>query len=82
VPYDERTRDEAASLAREQARTIQERLVAEDPTFAGSGLEDKNVTALVAYLLRLGTDITKPPPGETPPADAVASAVQTVEPAP
>ena len=43
----------------------------EDATYRDSGLEDKKVTALIAYLLRMGTDITKPPPGEL--EQAVAS---------
>jgi cytochrome c oxidase cbb3-type subunit I/II len=61
APYGEE-RTAAEALARAQARGIFDRLVAEDATYAGSGLEDRQVVALVAYLLRLGTDITKPVP--------------------
>ncbi len=70
VPY----RDEvghAAELARDQAKSLMARLEQEDPTFKGSGLENKKVMALIAYLLRLGTDIAKPAPTDiaaTPPA--------------
>ena len=53
-----------AELARAQAREIFDRLVEEDQTYAGSELEDKRVMALIAYMLRLGTDIAKPPPVE------------------
>ncbi|RMG47925.1 MAG: cytochrome-c oxidase, cbb3-type subunit I [Acidobacteria bacterium] len=59
VPYDVGT---AVEQARAQARQVFEKLVDEDPTYAGSGLESKEVIPLVAYLLRLGTDISKPPP--------------------
>jgi cytochrome c oxidase cbb3-type subunit I/II len=51
--------DTSDAIAREQAAAVFARLVAEDPTFADSGLEDKKVIAVVAYLLRLGTDIAK-----------------------
>ena len=57
--------NEEALLARIQAGEIFSRLVEEDDTYAGSDLEDKQVMALIAYLLRLGTDIAKPPPVET-----------------
>jgi cytochrome c oxidase cbb3-type subunit I/II len=66
VPYTDEQVDNAASLARAQAREIFDRLVQEDETYKGSGLETKQVTALVAYLLRLGTDITKDPPPDSP----------------
>jgi cytochrome c oxidase cbb3-type subunit I/II len=68
VPYDEEL-SRAGEMAREQAQEIFERLVTEDATYAASGLEDKHVIALTAYLLRLGTDITKPAPEA---AEAVA----------
>ena len=61
VPYGEEL-ERAEEMAREQAAEIFDRLVAEDPTYAGSDLADKEVTAMIAYLLRLGTDITKAPP--------------------
>ena len=72
VPYDEEL-GQSEQLARAQAREVFERLVGEDPTYEGSGLEDKKVIAMIAYLLRLGTDITKPPPGEDELQDAVAT---------
>ena len=61
VPYDEELLA-AEQLARHQADEVFEKLVAEDPTYAESGLADKQVIALVAYMLRLGTDIAKTPP--------------------
>jgi cytochrome c oxidase cbb3-type subunit I/II len=82
VPY---TDDEIAggiAAATEQAAAI----AAEVVTQGGpEGLEDKRIVALIAYLQRLGTDITKPAPmaveketGE-PPAEAVPVANETVE---
>ena len=67
VPYADEM-DRAEAMAHEQAERIVARLVEEDPTFAGSGLENKKVIALTAYLLRLGTDIAKLPPEELPEA--------------
>jgi len=59
--------EQGEALARTQAQAIVARLTQEDPSYAGRGLEDKQVVALVAYLLRLGTDATKPPaPAATP----------------
>ncbi len=63
TPYDAELTD-AADMARAQADELFERLVAEDASYAQSGLEDKRVMALTAYLLRMGTDITKPAPVE------------------
>jgi cytochrome c oxidase cbb3-type subunit I/II len=50
---------EAESLARAQAKVIAERIVAES---GPSGVEDRKAVALIAYLLRLGTDLDKPLP--------------------
>jgi len=73
VPYDDATTDGAAELARGQAREIAERIVAEG---GPEGLENRKVTPLIAYLLRLGTDLDRPvelaPP--TPPAAGLADA--------
>lgn len=53
VPYDEGTISNAVALAEEQAADI-----AKDLAQAGAeGMEDKEITALIAYLQRLGTDI-------------------------
>jgi cytochrome c oxidase cbb3-type subunit I/II len=70
APYDEEI-EQAEALARAQADAIMARLTEEDPTAAGSGLERKKVVAVVAYLLRLGTDITKPAPEPEAPAAVV-----------
>ena len=65
VPYSEDEIENAADLARQQALAIKAKLVGEDATYAKSDLERKKVLALTAYMLRLGTDITKPPPAES-----------------
>ena len=64
VPYSERTVAEAAELARKQAQEIEAKVIAEN---GPKGVGDRKVVALVAYLMRLGTDLDKPvvqPAGE------------------
>ncbi len=57
VPYAEPVIADAAGIARTQADEIAKRIVAE----AGpAGLGDRKVVALIAYLMRLGTDLDKP----------------------
>ena len=57
VPYSDETVRSAETLAREQAARIARQVVEEaGPT----GLENRRVVALVAYLMRLGTDLDKP----------------------
>ena len=58
VPYGEAVKPGMAEkLAREQAEQISAELVAQ----GGRGdLTDRKIIALVAYLQRLGTDISKP----------------------
>jgi cytochrome c oxidase cbb3-type subunit I/II len=64
VPYGEAVRPgRAVEMAREQARQIAEELVAQG---GPEGMEHKKVIAMIAYMQRLGTDISKPPPA--PPA--------------
>ena len=77
VPYTEADIEDAIEAATEQAAAIAEGVVTQG---GPEGLEDKQIVALVAYLQRLGTDITKPAPvaveeetGE-PPAEAAAAA--------
>ena len=77
VPYTDDDVAGAIDAARAQAAAIADGVVTQG---GPEGLEDKQVIALVAYLQRLGTDITKPAPvameeetGE-PPAEAVAAA--------
>jgi cytochrome c oxidase cbb3-type subunit I/II len=65
TPYGAEAKADAPGVARNQARELMERLVASDASYAGSGLENKKIIAVVAYLLRLGTDITKPLPTDT-----------------
>ncbi|MDY7109632.1 MAG: cytochrome-c oxidase, cbb3-type subunit II [Planctomycetota bacterium] len=61
VPYDELSGD-AGEIAREQGRAIIERLRDEDETYPAADLEDRKIIALVAYVLRLGTDISNVEP--------------------
>ncbi|HSN57199.1 MAG TPA: cytochrome-c oxidase, cbb3-type subunit II, partial [Candidatus Sulfomarinibacteraceae bacterium] len=77
VPYTDADIAGAIDAATEQASAIAAGVVTQG---GPEGLEGKQIVALVAYLQRLGTDITKPEPvaveedtGE-PPADAVAAA--------
>jgi cytochrome c oxidase cbb3-type subunit I/II len=69
VPYGELVKaGKAEEAAREQARLLGVDLVAQG---GYKGMEDKKVIALVAYLQRLGTDISKPAPAA--PAAATAA---------
>ena len=66
VPY-ENTVDKAQELARLQAAEVARQI---EEQGGPAGLETKEIAALVAYLQRLGTDITRPGPeagGELPP---------------
>ncbi|MBX3403393.1 MAG: cytochrome-c oxidase, cbb3-type subunit I [Phycisphaeraceae bacterium] len=62
VPYGDAVKgSNAATMAREQSESI----AAEVATQGGpTGLEDTKMTALVAYLQRLGTDLHAPPPAD------------------
>ncbi|MBX3355858.1 MAG: cytochrome-c oxidase, cbb3-type subunit I [Phycisphaeraceae bacterium] len=68
VPYGDETVRNAATLARVQAEQVAARIVDEG---GSAGYHDREVIALIAYMLRLGTDLDRPP--ESPPA-AVAAA--------
>jgi cytochrome c oxidase cbb3-type subunit I/II len=64
VPYGPAVKPGAAErLAREQADRISKELAAQG---GRADLAEKKVIALVAYLQRLGTDISQPVEGETP----------------
>ncbi|RLS67526.1 MAG: cytochrome-c oxidase, cbb3-type subunit I [Planctomycetota bacterium] len=72
VPYSERDVIDAALNARAQADAIAARVVAEaGPT----GVADRKMVALVAYLMRLGTDLDKPiaPPSPATPGIAAVN---------
>jgi cytochrome c oxidase cbb3-type subunit I/II len=77
VPYTDAEIDGGIAAATAQAAVI----AAEVVTQGGpEGLEDKQIVALIAYLQRLGTDITKPEPvaveeeiGEVPTEDVAAA---------
>jgi cbb3-type cytochrome oxidase cytochrome c subunit len=77
VPYSDEDVDGAVEHAATQARAIAEEITAQG---GPPGLEGSTVVALIAYLQRLGTDITRPEPAPQPegapqepaaPADAV-----------
>jgi cytochrome c oxidase cbb3-type subunit I/II len=76
VPYGEAVRGRAAAMARQQAEAIAADLVSQG---GYPGLADRKVIALVAYLQRLGTDISAPaaPAAQAAPPPA---AVSTTEP--
>ncbi len=62
APY-QRELTEAEQMAREQGMLIAAEIVRQQ---GPAGLEDKQVIALIAYLQRLGTDLTTPLPAKTP----------------
>jgi cytochrome c oxidase cbb3-type subunit I/II len=79
VPYGEAAKDgKAVEMARAQANQIGAEL-----ELQGSyrGLSDRKVIALIAYLQRLGTDLTRPAPA-TPPADTAPAPAPAATPAP
>lgn len=60
VPYGDSVRQgRAPEVARSQAKKISDELVAQG---GYPGLEDKKIIAVIAYLQRLGTDLTNPAP--------------------
>lgn len=67
VPYGKAVKQGVSQdQARAQAKAIADDVVASN---GPAGLADKKVVALIAYIQRLGTDISKPPPTpETTPA--------------
>jgi len=74
VPYSDDDIAGAVEHATEQARGI----AGEIATQGGpQGLERSQVVALIAYLQRLGTDITRPAPAPQPPNPPAEPAVET-----
>jgi cytochrome c oxidase cbb3-type subunit I/II len=76
TPYDEEL-ERAEEMARAQARAIAALFVeqAEDEAereWGRTEMADKKVTAMIAYLLRLGTDISQPAP--EPATEGIAAA--------
>jgi cytochrome c oxidase cbb3-type subunit I/II len=59
VPYSDEEIADGEAAAREQARAIADEIVVQG---GPDGLAEKQIVALIAYLQRLGTDITKPEP--------------------
>ncbi|MEN8162940.1 MAG: cbb3-type cytochrome c oxidase subunit II, partial [Acidobacteriota bacterium] len=79
APYTEDEVANAPALAREQARGIAEGLAEQG---GKAGLEGKKIIALIAYLQRMGTDISKPEPAPPQQAEPVTEdGVPTLEPA-
>ncbi len=62
APY-QRELTEAEQMARDQATLLAAEIVKQQ---GPPGLEDKQVVALIAYLQRLGTDLTATPPAKSP----------------
>ncbi|MBL9140870.1 MAG: cytochrome-c oxidase, cbb3-type subunit I [Phycisphaerae bacterium] len=61
VPYDDEMVAGAVAAAKAQAAKVQAQLVAENGSPEGvSGLEDRRVIAIIAYLQRLGVDLNAP----------------------
>ncbi len=82
VPYSDQDVQGAADSARKQAAAVAKQIADEgkDPSLA-SATADRKVTALIAYLMRLGTDLDKPV--TVPPAEpAVVRAAANAAPAP
>ncbi len=77
VPYSDEELAAAADHARAQANTIAGEIVEQG---GPEGLGDRKIIALIAYLQRLGTDISKEPPAEEAPA-APEAPVTPTEPA-
>lgn len=86
VPYPKMAKDGASQAS----AMAQAKLIADDIAKAGGlkSLEDKQIVALIAYMQRLGTDISKPPPtaegnveGDEP-TDAAAPATPATPAAP
>jgi cytochrome c oxidase cbb3-type subunit I/II len=73
TPYTSEEEQGAADLARAQA----ERIGAELAQNGVSGMEDKEVTALIAYLQRLGRDIKEQPQTKPAGGPLAAGAVET-----
>ena len=79
VPYTDDEISNGIAAAHKQALAI----ATEITTQGGpENLEGKQIVAVIAYLQRLGTDISKPEPGsveaEAGPAEAVATANETI----
>jgi cytochrome c oxidase cbb3-type subunit I/II len=78
VPYTDADVDQAADLARQQARAVIDEIIEQEgPDAVEAGWETSKAAALVAYLQRLGTDIYATPDTQT--AGARAEAAQPEE---
>ncbi|MFI4850271.1 MAG: cytochrome-c oxidase, cbb3-type subunit I [Gimesia chilikensis] len=81
APYDKAALSDSIALAKKQAKAIADDIERQK---GPSGLEDKQVVALIAYLQRLGTDLFKTPKSPNPsaePAPAVDNKTAQAEPA-
>ncbi len=79
VPYSDEEVANGMAAAREQAAAIAAEIVIQG---GPDGLADKQIVALIAYLQRMGTDITKPEPvaieEEIGPAEAAVEVEESV----
>ncbi len=76
VPYSEAEVRDAATLAEAQAGAVAHNLTEQG---GQAGLEGKKILALIAYLQRLGIDISKPDPDSAPPPVETIVATDTVD---
>jgi cytochrome c oxidase cbb3-type subunit I/II len=82
APYSERDLTESADVAREQAERIAADIVSQGGSVQRGDVMtfDSQAVAVIAYLQRLGTDLTAPPaptePAPTEPAEGEPGAVE------
>lgn len=77
VPYGKAVLDgEAAAHAKAQAKQIADELAKQG---GYTDVNDRQILALVAYLQRLGTDLTKPAPGSAPATAPAAASAPSIE---
>ena len=80
VPYgDAVKKGAAAEMARTQARAVAAEAENQSPG-SYKNLDDKKIVALIAYIKRLGTDLSKPAPAPAAPATASGSQAPRPEP--
>lgn len=75
VPYSKDEHEHAVDLAKAQALVISSNIVQQG---GPKGMEDREVIALIAYLQRLGTDLTATPEGAAVPTTAPSTQPTTV----
>ena len=80
APYSDEILADPVTHAKAQAAKIVDELIAQDQTLANEkdSLQEKQVIALIAYLQRVGVDLTAPPESEeaAPAAEPEAAATE------